>query len=139
MSDTNTNKQINQNFIQVVWKDRNLTALKDFWTEDCLNYAIPDKNNRGIEATKIYHESFFADLSAFCNVQIEILQQIAEGDRVVTYIRSQGEHSRIFLGISPTGKRISLSAIRLDRIQDEKIAEHWSVSDAASLVQQLQT
>ncbi|MFN6455887.1 MAG: ester cyclase [Nostoc sp. EfeVER01] len=29
--------------------------------------------------------------------------------------------------------------IRIDRVQDGKIAEHWSVSDAAGLMQQLQS
>ncbi|MBR8835260.1 MAG: ester cyclase [Stigonema ocellatum SAG 48.90 = DSM 106950] len=32
-----------------------------------------------------------------------------------------------------------MSAIQIDRLQDGKIAEHWSVSDTAALMQQLQT
>jgi steroid delta-isomerase-like uncharacterized protein len=140
MSDIDKNKQIIQNFVQVVWNDRNLTALKDFWTEDCVNYAMPGTDNRGLNALRIYHESFFDDFfSAFPNIQIDIMQQVAEGDRVVTYIVSQGTHSGAFYGVPPTGKSISTSVIRIDRIQDGKIAEHWSVSDAASLIQQLQT
>jgi steroid delta-isomerase-like uncharacterized protein len=140
MSDTNKNKQIIQNFVQAVWNDRNLTALKDFWAEDCLNHAMPGTDNRGLNALRIYHESFFDDFFfAFPNIQIEIVQQVAEEDRVVTYITSQGTHSGAFYGTPPTGKSISTSAMRIDRIQDGKIAEHWSVSDAASLMQQLQT
>jgi steroid delta-isomerase-like uncharacterized protein len=140
MSDTNKNKQIIQNFVQAVWNDRNLTALKDFWAEDCLNHAMPGTDNRGLNALRIYHESFFDDFFlAFPNTQIEIVQQVAEEDRVVTYITSQGTHNGAFYGIPPTGKSISTSAMRIDRIQDGKIAEHWSVSDAASLMQQLQT
>jgi steroid delta-isomerase-like uncharacterized protein len=140
MSDTNKNKQIVQNFVQAVWNDRNLTALKDFWAEDCLNHAMPGTDNRGLNALRIYHKSFFDDFFfAFPNIQIEIVQQVAEEDRVVTYITSQGTHSGAFYGMPPTGKSISTSAMRIDRIQDGKIAEHWSVSDAASLMQQLQT
>ncbi|MEH2251953.1 ester cyclase [Nostoc sp.] len=138
MTDAGKNKQIIQNLVQVVWNDRNLTALKDFWTEDCINHTMPGSDNRGLDALRVYHESFFADFSAFSNIQIEIVQQVAESDRIVTYITTQGKHSGMFYGIPPTGKSISISAIRIDRVQDGKIAEHWSVSDAAGLMQQLQ-
>jgi steroid delta-isomerase-like uncharacterized protein len=139
MTDTDKSKQIIQNFVQVVWNGRDLTALKDFWAKDCINHAMPGTENCGLDALRIYHESFFGDFfSAFPNIQIEIMQQVAEGDRTVTYITSQGEHNGVFYGIPPTGKRISTSVIRIDRIQDGKITEHWSVSDAAGLMQQLQ-
>jgi predicted ester cyclase len=138
MSNPDKNKQIIQNFIQVVWAEKNLDRLKEFWTEDCINHAMPVEHNHGLDALRMYHESFFADFSAFSNIQMEITQQVAEGDRVVTYITSRGEHSGNSYGIAPTGKSIATSVIRIDRIQDDKIAEHWSVSDAASLMQQLQ-
>jgi steroid delta-isomerase-like uncharacterized protein len=140
MNDTDKNKQIIQKFVRVVWNGRDLTALKDFWTEDCVNHAMPGTDNRGLNALRIYHDSFFGDFFfAFPNSQIEIVQQIAEGDRVVSYITSTGTHSGVFYGIPPTGKNISTSVIRIDRIQDGKIAEHWSVSDAAGLMQQIQS
>lgn len=140
MTDLDKNKQVIQNFIQVVWNGRNLTALKDFWTEDCINHAMSSTENRGIDALRIYHESFFDDFfAAFPDIQIEIVQQVAEGDRVVSYITSHGKHSGSFYGIAPTGRSISTSVIRIDRVQDGKIAEHWSVSDTAGLTQQLQS
>jgi steroid delta-isomerase-like uncharacterized protein len=140
MTDADKNKQIIQNFVQVVWNGQNLTALKDFWTEDCINHAMPGSDNRGLNALRVYHDSFFDDFfSAFPDIVIEIMQQVAEDNRVVTYITSKGKHSGAFYGISPTGKSISTSVIRIDRIQDGKIAEHWSVSDAAGLMQQLQS
>ncbi len=139
MIDADEIKQLIQNFVQVVWRDRNLAALKDFWTEDCTNHAMPGTDNFGFDALRSYHEAFFADFSAFSDIKIEIVQQVAEGDRVVSYITTQGTHSGTFYGMPPTGKSISLAAIRIDLIQDGKIAEHWSVSDGASLMQQLQT
>jgi predicted ester cyclase len=138
MSNLDKNKQIIQHFIQSVWRNRNLDALKDFWTADCINHAMPEPNNRGLDTLRDYHEAFMTDLSSFTDVEIEIIQQIAEGDRVVSYITLRGKHSGTFYGILPTGKSISTSAIRIDRIQDDKIVEHWSVSDATGLALQLQ-
>jgi steroid delta-isomerase-like uncharacterized protein len=138
MSDTDKNKQIIQNFVQVVWNGRDLSALKDFWAEDCVNHAMSGTDNRGLDALRRYHDSFFDDFfSAFPDIQIEITQQVAESDRIATYITSQGTHSGSFYGTPPTGKHISTSVIRIDRVQAGKIAEHWSVSDAAGLMQQL--
>lgn len=139
MAETERNKQIVRNFVQVVWDGQNLKALEDFWTEDCVNHALPGVDNHGLDALRRYHESFFADFSAFSNIQIEIEQQVAEGDRVATYITTTGKHSGTFYGVSPTGKSISTSVIRIDRVRDGRIAEHWSVSDTAALMQQLQS
>ena len=139
MTNLDQNKQIIQNFVQVVWEGQNLDGLKDFWTEDCVNHAMPGADNQGLAMLRAYHESFFTVFfSAFSNLQFEIVQQVAEADRVVTYISTQGTHSGAFYGIPPTGKRISTSVMRIDRIRDSKISEHWSVSDAAGLVQQIQ-
>jgi steroid delta-isomerase-like uncharacterized protein len=140
MNEPDRNKQIIQNFIQIVWNDRDLSALKDFWAEDCVNHAMPGTDNRGLNALRIYHDSFFDDFfAAFPDIQIEIVQQVAEGDRIATYITSQGTHRGAFYGIPPTGKSISTSVIRIDWVRDGKIAEHWSVSDAAGLMQQIQS
>jgi steroid delta-isomerase-like uncharacterized protein len=139
MSDMNQNKQVIQDFIQVVWNGRDLTALPDFWSTDCINHAMPGSDNIGLAALRAYHDSFFDDFfDAFPDIKILITQQIAEADRVATYITSQGTHSGSFYGIPATGKSISTSVIRIDRVQDGKIIEHWSVSDAGSLMQQIQ-
>lgn len=53
MTDADKNKQIIQNFVQVVWNGQNLTALKDFWTEDCINHAMPGSDNRGLDALRV--------------------------------------------------------------------------------------
>jgi predicted ester cyclase len=135
MSDLNINKQIVQNFIDKVWHGQNLAALPEFWTADCINHAMPGTDNQGIASLTAYHQPFFA---AFANLKVEIIQQIAEGDRVVTYMSSQADHRGDLFGIPPTGKHISTVAIRIDRIQAGKIAEHWSISDLSSLIQQLQ-
>jgi predicted ester cyclase len=96
-------------------------------------------DNRGLVALRAYHDSFFDGFfTAFPDIKLDIIQQIAEGDRVTSYIISQGAHSGSFYGVAATGKSISTSVIRIDRIQDGKITEHWSVSDAGSLMQQIQ-
>ncbi len=139
MGETDNNKQILQHFIQSVWREGNLAALPRFWTADCINHAMPGVDNRGLEALRAYHEQFSAAFSAFSGFEIEIVQQVAEADRVVSQIVSRGQHSGAFMGIAPSGKSVSMQAIRIDRFADGKIAEHWSVADLAGLMQQIQS
>ena len=47
------------------------------------------------------------------------------------------KHTGAFFGTPPTGKTVSLATIRIDRLRDRTIAEHWSVADMAGLLQQL--
>jgi len=138
VTDRSANKGIVRDFIRTVWEGRDLAALASFWTEDCVNHVMPGPDNSGLAALRAYHEHFFADFSAFSHLQIEVVQQVAEGDRVVTQLTTRGEHSGPFYGLPPTGKEVSLSTIRIDRLQDGRIAEHWSVADLAGLMQQLQ-
>jgi len=138
VADLAANKRIVQGFIEVAWEGRDLAALPTFWTDDCVNHAVPGPDNRGLAALQAYHEQFFAGFSAFSRVQIHIVQQVAEGDRVVTQMTTRGAHSGPFYGIPPTGRDVSLATIRIDRLRDGKIAEHWSVADVAGLLQHLQ-
>jgi predicted ester cyclase len=138
MNEQARNKEVVRDFIQAVWIDGDLAALAGFWTEDCVNHASTAKDKHGLEELRIYHELFLTAFSAFSNVRMEILQQLAEGDRVVTHIFTQADHTAPFFGIPPSGKHVSTSVIRIDLIKNGRIAEHWSVSDAAALTQQLQ-
>ena len=63
---------------------------------------------------------------------------VAEGDQVVTVGRFQGTHTGAFHGMPPTGKRITLTAVHVDRIADGKIVEHLRMSDPTELLEQIQ-
>jgi len=46
-------------------------------------------------------------------------------------------HLGEFQGLPATGKQISLSVMHIDRVENEKIVEHWGQGDALGLMQQL--
>jgi steroid delta-isomerase-like uncharacterized protein len=67
----------------------------------------------------------------------EIRMQVAEGDLVVSHIVGRGVHAGELLGIPATNKDIETEGIAIHRIRDGKIAEYWSVSDVARVLQQV--
>ena len=75
--------------------------------------------------------------SAFPDLKITIIRQIAEGDWVVTHIRSTGTMKGDFMGMKATGTSATWEAIHVARLRDGKIVEHWSVQDNLGMLQQL--
>jgi predicted ester cyclase len=67
----------------------------------------------------------------------EILDQVAEGDKVVTRLRAVGTHVADLPGVPRTGNELDVTATVIHRIEDGKIVEKWSDRDELSLLQQL--
>lgn len=134
---TEANKARIRESIEVVWRQGALDRLAEFWTEDCINHAAPAGTEQGLAALYAYHEQFAAFLAAFSDVQITLQQQVAEADRVVTQILTTARHTGPFMGHPGTGRAVALATIRIDRLHDGRIAEHWSVADMAGFMAQL--
>src|SRR5439155_461705 len=60
--------------------------------------------------------------SAFSDGRIEIDDQIADGDLVVTRWTGKGTQDGELMGMPPTGKWVEVSGITIDRIAGEQIA-----------------
>jgi steroid delta-isomerase-like uncharacterized protein len=58
-------------------------------------------------------------------------------DRVVVRWTGSGTHVAELNGIPPTGKKISVDAISVHRMEGGKIAETWEVWDTLGFLQQL--
>lgn len=130
MDTCDANKKVIEQLIERIWRGGHIDELPKFWTADCINHADPAPEKRGLTALRLYHEGFARWFRDFKNVEIEVQQQVAESDRVVTQMVLRAVHKE-------THRNISLATIRIDRMKEEKIAEHWSVADMAGLMQQL--
>ena len=79
---------------------------------------------------------------AISNIHAEVLDQVAEGDKVTTRWRATFTHSGEFRTpwgsvIPASGKQLSLTWLSIDRIAGGKIAESWVEGDWAGVLQQL--
>ena len=75
--------------------------------------------------------------SAFPDFKATIDDMLADGDRVATRMTWTGTHQGEFMGIPPTGKRISIQVIDFVRFADGRFAEHWGLMDNMGMMQQL--
>ena len=74
---------------------------------------------------------------AFSDLRIEIYEQVAEGDLVVTRKSFFATHSGPFMGIEATGKSLRIDTIDIVRLRDSKYVEHWAARDMLGVLQQL--
>jgi steroid delta-isomerase-like uncharacterized protein len=83
-----------------------------------------------IEACQIWH-------AAFSHTELTIEQLVTEGDTVSAHWTLTGTHTGSFVGVSPTGKRVQVAGMEINRIIDGKIVEIWRLSDTMTLMQQI--
>jgi steroid delta-isomerase-like uncharacterized protein len=75
--------------------------------------------------------------TAFPDIEGRVDDVVAEGDRVVVRMTWQGTHTGEFLGVAPTGRRVSYGRIEVWRIADGRLAEHWGQFDQYGLLRQI--
>jgi predicted SnoaL-like aldol condensation-catalyzing enzyme len=67
----------------------------------------------------------------------EVLDQVAEGDLVVTRIRAQGRFVEDMGPIPATGGPMDVTATTVYRVSDGMLTEHWGEVDSLKMMQQL--
>ena len=73
----------------------------------------------------------------FADLQFEVQDEIAEGDKVVQLAIMSGRQTGALIGREPTGKEFAVRHIYIWRIEDDKIVEHWGSRDDLGLLGQL--
>lgn len=75
--------------------------------------------------------------TAFPDLQLIVEGQIAEGDMVATRFTARGTHRGELMGIPPSGKKVTVTGISIDRLLNGKSVESWTNYDVMSMLQQI--
>jgi predicted ester cyclase len=121
------NKQIIKDYYEKVVNTGNIDIIDQFISS---NYSEVHNNKRytiGIDGAK---EHIIGVRKTYPDLQLSIEQQIAEGDLVASCFTMTGTHEGLWMGIKPTGKRIQVTGVNIDRLIGGKLVEH---SGAANL------
>jgi predicted ester cyclase len=62
---------------------------------------------------------------------------MVDGNLEAAHVVLTGTHSGDLMGVAATGKTVEFGSIDMIRVEDGKVAEHWGVTDAMSLMQQV--
>jgi len=123
------NKAIVRRFIEA-YNKRNLDLIDDFVAPDYVDHT----NKVGREGLK---QLFNMGLTAFPDWHETIEDNIAEGDKVWVRLAYTGTHKGEFMGLAPTGKKITSKGVDIYRIVNGKLAEYWNVTDNVNIFKQI--
>jgi predicted ester cyclase len=128
------NKQRVRRFLDDVTAG-NLAALDDIVAPDFKDHqSLPP----GIPPTLAGLKGFFqAQRVAFPDWKVTIEDMVADGDRVWDRLKVEGTNTGPFMGLPPTGRRVSFEVLDISRFAGGKLVEHWGVADNLGLMQQL--
>jgi steroid delta-isomerase-like uncharacterized protein len=74
---------------------------------------------------------------SFPDLRHEIVDIVAEGDKIAVRLNVTGTHKGELQGIPPTDKKVSFSAMDFITLHDGKVSEEWLNADTMGLMQQL--
>jgi steroid delta-isomerase-like uncharacterized protein len=102
--------------------------------DDFLDHDPFPGQKPGLAGTK---ETLARYRASFPDSHVTVEEMVAEGDKVVSRVTMRATHAGYFMGIPPTGKRVSVQGIEIFRIRDGKIAELWGEANLMGLAQHL--
>lgn len=123
------NKAIARRFVQEVFNERKVEAVKNFLTPGVIYHGAFEEV-RGVEEFKRWMAE---DLSAFPDMQITILDEFGEQNKVALRWSAKGTHEKDFAGIPATHKKIEIDGAEILHFEGDKIKEAWSIFDAREL------
>ncbi len=90
------------------------------------------------ELAAAVRESDAAFRAAFSDWHMELVDLIAEDDKVVGRFRCSGTHTGPWLGIAPTGRRFEqVDEVAILRVKDGRFVDYWALEDTAGRLRQL--
>lgn len=121
-------------YFNEVWNKGNVALLDSLLTNDYINHTPSTPTIPGPQGLK---PIVLAIRKAFLDLHYDIKEIISTSDHIVIRTVMTGTQTGSLFGIPPTGKRISVNQINIEKLKDGRIAEHWRVTDELTMIKQL--
>lgn len=131
-------KRVYRAFVEEVINKGKLELIPDLFSADYVDHNAPPGAPTGgsvFDRIGMIPKMF---RGAFPDVNFTINTMVEDGDWVATRVTGVAQHlGRPFMGISPTGRRVTWASLGFFRLQNGKIIEHYGQPDLGSLREQL--
>ena len=124
------NKAIIRRWVEACNK-RNLVVLDELVSSDFFHHTW---EVRGPEGMKQFYTMAF---KGFPDLHETIEDIIAEGDQVWVRFTATGTHKGKWLGLAPTGNKVTIKAVQIWRIADGKVIAKDSIMDSLDAFKQM--
>jgi len=131
---TEENKATLRRIIEEAFNKGNLAVTDELIATNYVYHGSGGQEFKGTEGFKQYVTMM---RTAFPDLHMTIEDMVAEGDKVVHIAKMRGTHKGEIMGIAPTGKQLTISAVTISRFAGGKEAEAWTYADSLVMYQQL--
>ena len=128
---TMENKALVRRYYEEVVNTGNVAELGRFIAADYIEVYNNVRYPVGLEGAKRH---VIGGRETYPDIHLTVEQQIAEGEWVVTRVTARGTHKGLWMGMKPTGKKVEMVVVNIDRVVDGRIVEHGG---AANLLEPL--
>jgi steroid delta-isomerase-like uncharacterized protein len=129
------NKAMVRRYLEEVFAEGDLDAIPELFAPDYVEHdpASPEeiRGHAGVRRDLSVYQTAFSD------IEITVEDQIADEDSVVARATLSGTHVEELFGIPPTGNRVTVTGIVIQRVADGRFAEGWWNWDTLGLLGQL--
>jgi predicted ester cyclase len=128
---TADNKQLVRRYYEDVVSTGRVEHVPSFIAPDYVEVYEDASYRLGIEGAT---QHILGVRRTYPDLTLTVTQQIAEGEWVVSHVVMRGTHQGTWLGIMPTGKAVTITAVNIDRVVEGRIVQHGG---AANLLEPL--
>lgn len=121
------NKSLIRRYYEEVVNNCDLDRVSEFVSPDYVEVYNNVRHKAGVEGAK---EHLVGVRKTYPDLNLTIERQIAEGEWVVTQITARGTHEGVWLGMRPTGKKVEITGVNVDRVVDGLIVEHGGAANS---------
>jgi steroid delta-isomerase-like uncharacterized protein len=136
MSPEEKNTALIHRWFDEVWNQGRLETIDELASPTVIARGQLE-HGQPIQGTAHFKTFTQAIRTAFPDIVVTIEDTIAEGDKVVARWISTMTHHGEFLGLAPTGKKVTISGISVQKIANGRIIEGWDNWDQLALLVQL--
>lgn len=116
------------------WNRGDVDGVVAFWARDAVHHDEDGGRMDGQELERIMRDS----LESFPDLRLDAKSVVAEGDRVMLRITTTATHKGEFMGVPPTGRRVTWHYLEELRFNDVgQVVEHWDVFNFSPLYREL--
>ncbi|HEY5892564.1 MAG TPA: ester cyclase [Chthoniobacterales bacterium] len=134
MSNIPSPKEVGVRWFTEVWNNRNTAIIPDLIAQEAKGHLEGGQEIVGpdqfIEFQKVMFETF-------PDMQVEVLNSLSDGDDTCVLWLARATHSGYGLGMSPTGKSVSVRGMTWLHVVNGKITEGWDSWDQGGLISRL--
>ena len=124
-----------QRFYDELLGEGNLDSLDELVTDDVVDHeqGLPGQPE-GKEGVVFFVNAL---RGAFSDIRATVGQSLQSGDLACAQTTITGKHTGEWMGVPATDKSFEIECIDIIRIEDDKCAEHWGVTDNMALMMQI--